>query len=127
MKKIHLFVASLVFGLATTANASMSVEEYLEGQAGQRDGSDLSNLIYVWGVMDALGAFDDAIRAHLGHTLFCVDEENGRVTVERMIAEIDREIEFARKRVIDFSTYTKQTTVGDVGLIVLSNLHKCDS
>lgn len=124
MKSLRLlFVVIGLAVLSMPARASMTVEEFLSGRGNQ---DDLTNAVYVWGVMDALGAFDDAIRVGLGQTLFCKTDEVEPPTVERMVNEIEREIEFSRKRVIDFEAYSRDTTIGEVGLIVLTKLYGCE-
>lgn len=120
------FWAILCIGMifSTTSQASMTVSEYLAEEAKQEEGWTFHKAVYVWGLMDGLGAFDDAIRENLGQTLFCVDDVEP-ATVERLIQEINREIEFARKRVIDFEAFALETTIGDLGLKVLSQLYSC--
>jgi hypothetical protein len=85
----------------------------------------MANSLYTWGVMDGLRVFNDVIRENIGQNLFCVREQDEALSVAALIEEIEKEIDFARRRVVDFEQYATQTTVGEVAIIVLSRTYNC--
>ncbi|MCB1969531.1 MAG: hypothetical protein KDG54_03900 [Geminicoccaceae bacterium] len=126
MRKTIVIGAVEAACLSSAGHASMTVDEYLRVEEGKMENIDPAlNVVYVWGVMDALGVFDDALRENLGQTLFCVPPDAPALVVEGFKEKIDQAIEDARKSVIDFDAYKQEMTIGGVGLQVLSEIYSC--
>ena len=126
MKAFGAALAMIGLTASTPALASMTIREYLKVERGEMQGVDPAlNVVYVWGVMDALGAFDEAIRQNLGQTLFCAPAGAAPLDVEEFKVSIDREIENARTEVVDFESWIDRATIGTLGLEVLSEVYDC--
>jgi hypothetical protein len=83
---------ALAWGLPATARADMSVTNYLLLESGQVEVDPRYTYVYVSGVLDALTAFNEAMRS-AGISLFCPLDDQPGIEIDAFKALIDRAIE----------------------------------
>ena len=103
----------------------MTIQEFLQGRETAEGETSFTNSIYVWGVIDGLRVFNSVISENLGQNLFCVREGDRSFSVEELVQELDEQIEFARRRVVDFDAYASEVTVGELAIVILSREYSC--
>jgi hypothetical protein len=102
----------------------MSVGNYLLIETGQAEVDRRYAYVYVSGVLDALTAFNEAMRG-AGISLFCPDDDQTAIGIDRFKALVDQAIERARTTRPDFEEYARAASIGVVGLEVLNEALPC--
>jgi hypothetical protein len=119
-----LVLAVVCGGLPATGRADMSVTNYLLLESGQAEVDPRYTYVYVSGVLDALTAFNEAMRS-AGISLFCPLEDQPGMEIDAFKALIDRAIEQDKASRPDFDQYARAASIGIVGLGVLNEALPC--
>jgi hypothetical protein len=114
---------TLACGLPATARADMSVSNYLLIETGQAEVDPRYAYVYVSGVLDALTAFNEAMRG-AGISLFCPLDGEQPIEIDALRL-IDRAIEQEKAIRPDFEQYARAASIGIVGLEVLNQALPC--
>ena len=104
--------------------AAMSLESYLLIETGQAKVDPNYSYVYVAGVLDALTAFNEAVRT-AGVSLFCPADDQRMIEVETFKGLIDQAIVRARTTQADFEQYARAASIGIIGLGVLNAALPC--
>jgi hypothetical protein len=104
----------------------MSVENYLLIESGQAQVDPDYSYVYVSGVLDALSAFNEAMRS-AGVSLFCPVDEQQVIEIEVFKGLIDQAITRARTEQADFAQYARAASIGIIGLRVLNEALPCST
>jgi len=111
-------------GMPATAGADMSVSNYLLIETGQAEVDPRYAYVYVSGVLDALTAFNEAMRG-AGISLFCPVDREQPIAIDAFKGLIDRAIEQEKAIRSDFEQYARAASIGIVGLGVLNEALPC--
>ena len=111
-------------GMPATASADMSVSNYLLIETGQAEVDPRYAYVYVSGVLDALTAFNEAMRG-AGISLFCPVDREQPIAIDAFKGLIDRAIEQEKAIRSDFEQYARAASIGIVGLGVLNEALPC--
>jgi hypothetical protein len=115
---------TLACGVPATARADMSVSNYLLIETGQAEVDPRYAYVYVSGVLDALTAFNEAMRG-AGISLFCPLDGEQPIEIDAFKRLIDRAIEQEKAIRPDFEQYARAASIGIVGLEVLNEALPC--
>ena len=115
---------TLACGLPAAARADMSVSNYLLIETGQAEVDPRYAYVYVSGVLDALTAFNEAMRG-AGISLFCPLDGEQPIEIDTFKSLIDRAIEQEKAIRSDFEQYARAASIGIVGLGVLNEALPC--
>jgi hypothetical protein len=110
--------------LPAPARADMSVTNYLLLESGQVEVDPGYTYVYVSGVLDALTAFNEAMRS-AGISLFCPLDDQPGIEIDAFKALIDRAIERDKASRPDFDQYARAASIGIIGLGVLNEALPC--
>jgi hypothetical protein len=109
---------------ALPARADMSVSNYLLIESGQAEVDPRYTYVYVSGVLDALTAFNEAMR-EAGISLFCPVADARPIEIDAFKSLIDRAIEREKASRPDFEQYARAASIGIVGLGALNQALPC--
>jgi hypothetical protein len=123
-RALALALALACGGLAAPARADMSVTNYLLLESGQVEVDPRYTYVYVSGVLDALTAFNEAMRS-AGISLFCPPDDQPGIEIDAFKALIDRAIERDKASRPDFDQYASAASIGIIGLGVLNEALPC--
>ena len=121
---LSLAIAVVCGGLPAPARADMSVTNYLLLESGQVEVDPRYTYVYVSGVLDALTAFNEAMRS-AGISLFCPLDDQPGIEIDAFKALIDRAIERDKASRPDFDQYARAASIGIIGLGVLNEALPC--
>ena len=111
-------------GMPATGRAAMSVGNYLLIESGEAEVDPRYAYVYVSGVLDALTAFNEAMRG-AGISLFCPVDDAQPIEIDAFKALLDRAIEQEKAVRPDFEQYARAASIGIVGLGVLNEALPC--
>jgi hypothetical protein len=123
-RTLALALAVACGSLSATGRADMSVTNYLLLQSGQVEVDPRYAYVYVSGVLDALTAFNEAMRS-AGISVFCPLDDQPGIEIDAFKALIDRAIEQDKASRPDFDQYARAASIGIVGLGVLNEALPC--
>ena len=123
-RALALVLALACCGPPAAARADMSVSNYLLIETGQAEVDPSYAYVYVSGVLDALTAFNEAMRG-AGISLFCPVDGEQPIAIDAFKGLIDRAI--AQEKAIrpDFEQYARAASIGIVGLGALNEALPC--
>jgi hypothetical protein len=110
--------------MPATGRAAMSVGNYLLIESGEAEVDPRYAYVYVSGVLDALTAFNEAMRG-AGISLFCPVDDAQPIEIDAFKALLDRAIEQEKALRPDFEQYARAASIGIVGLGVLNEALPC--
>lgn len=124
-RRILACLLAVIFGAhPSLGRAAMSVETYLLIETGQGQVDPDYSYVYVSGVLDALTAFNEAVRS-AGVSLFCPADDEQTIELDAFKGLIDQAILRARANEADFKQYARAASIGIIGLGVLNEALPC--
>ncbi|GBD44600.1 hypothetical protein HRbin40_02089 [bacterium HR40] len=128
MRHCHLLFAALLGGffvLATPAQASLTIQDYLDIKLGRKEGVDSSVLsLYLWGALDALLIANQAAETLGTPRFFCEPESDVELSIDDFRTMVDSQLEKLRLEP-DFDRRAGEMTVGQLALIALIDKFPC--
>jgi hypothetical protein len=121
---VALALTLSVLGAPSTGRGAMSVGNYLLIETKQVEVDPDYAYVYVSGVLDALTAFNEAVRA-TGVSLFCPTDDQDVIAIDVFKTLIDRAIVRAQEERPDFEEFARSASLGIIGLGVLNETFPC--
>jgi hypothetical protein len=119
-----LALALAALGAPSAGHAAMSVGNYLLIETKQVEVDPDYAYVYVSGVLDALTAFNEALRA-TGVSLFCPTDDQNVIAIDAFKMLIDQAIVEAQQSRPDFEEFARSASLGIIGLGVLNETFPC--
>jgi hypothetical protein len=123
-RALAVLLTLAALGIPATGRAAMSVGNYLLIESGETEVDPRYAYVYVSGVLDALTAFNEAMRG-AGISLFCPLDDAPPIEVDAFKGLIDGAIEQEKAARPDFEQYARAASIGIVGLGVLNEALPC--